>query len=71
MAKQEIISPAQSFKGLSLTTFLWNNKLKLLAVALGFLGTLTQVYPELAQSLAGIIIIGEQIYKAWNKEIKQ
>lgn len=66
-----IISPAKSFKGLSVLIFLWNNKVKLLAVILGILSVVTQTYPELGTSLGGIIIIGEQLYKAWSKEIKE
>ena len=67
----KVISEAQSFQGFNILIFLKNNKVKLLAILIAVLGSLTTEYPQLGVSLSGFLIMAEQLYKFWNKEIKE
>lgn len=68
--KVKVISPRKSFKGFNILTFVWKNKVKLIAILIAILGTMTQQYPVLSTQLSGVIIMLEQLVKFYNKEIK-
>ena len=68
MTKEKIVSPANSWKGFALLKFIWLNKVKILAVLLAFGTAVSQQFPELGSAMAGMLILGEKLYKYYITE---